>query len=136
MRVNNPTRELMIEAGRVWKSDPIGCIVSIGTGWTRSEDIGNRIDKILRATVKISTDAQHAAAEFTREGPGKLFFDEKRYFRFNVEQGIQEIELDDSKDKDLERMRANTTAYLNRDDITAVVQTCAKRLVDPTSECM
>lgn len=136
MRVNNPTRELAIEARRIWDKEPIGCIISIGTGWTKSEDVGNRVDKVLRAAVKISTDAQHAATDFAREGLGKLLLGEQRYFRFNVEQGIQEIELDHSENKVLEHMRANTTAYLNRDDITEAVQVCAKRLINPRSECM
>ena len=50
-----------------------------------------------------------------------------KYFRFNVEQGMQDIELGEWRQ--VEKMDAVTTAYLRRPAIE--IQRCAESLLNP-----
>lgn len=83
--------------------------------------------RIALACVKIASDAQGKADEFLAGDLGTRLWKEKRYFRFNVEQGLQDIQLEEYKEK--EKMAAMTTAYLSRKDRGEEILECAKRLL-------
>lgn len=81
-------------------------------------------------------NADNTAEAFVKERRGQYLLDENRYYRFSVEQGMGDIELNDSDEKYLERMDARITAYLNKTRIAKEVVSCIKQLINASSECM
>ena len=131
MRLNNPIYELVREAERIFHQQSIGCIVSVGTGWTNSASLANsKLHNIAAACAKIALDAQGKADEFLHDSFGTELWKAKKYFRFNVEQGMQDVKLDEWKAT--EKMAAMTAAYLSRKDKAEEVQSCARCLLNPS----
>jgi hypothetical protein len=131
MRLNNPIYELIREAERVYPQHDIGCVVSIGTGWVSPASLDNaKLRHVVAACAKIALDAQGKADEFLHDSRGTELWKAKKYFRFNVEQGMQDVKLDEWSE--MERMDAMTTAYLSRKDKANEVQSCARCLLDPS----
>jgi hypothetical protein len=75
-------------------------------------------------------DAQGRAEEFLADDLGTQLWKDKKYFRFNVEQGLQDIELEEYKQ--IDRMIALTNAYLGRKDKGEEIGECAKQFLPPT----
>ena len=73
------------------------------------------------------TDSERIAAEFEAEKLCKDLMARNAYFRFNVQQGMADIELADYKEQ--ERMSALTNQYLARCE--GSLRACAKSLLDP-----
>ncbi|KZS94755.1 FabD/lysophospholipase-like protein [Sistotremastrum niveocremeum HHB9708] len=110
---NNPTAQLLQEAAIEFPGQEIGCIVSIGTG--KGETI--RIPKpslfqrvlpldIVTAMRGMATDSERTAEEVARRFEGMP----EKYFRFNVEQGMQDVGL--SHWERLDEVTAHTRQYL------------------------
>ncbi|CAE6420003.1 unnamed protein product [Rhizoctonia solani] len=79
---NNPTGHMLAEAGRVFVDRVVSCIFSIGAGHLhpinlKSKDVG----------VAISRDRERVAQEMAR----RFQYTTDVYFRFNVDQGMQNI---------------------------------------------
>jgi len=129
LRLNNPIREVVNEAGRVWKDRELGCVVSIGTGWMKTSEVPARLDKFLKACVQLLMKSEHTAEGFLKDKLGKELYDSSSYFRFNVEQGMQDIALDDWEEE--AKMEALATAYLGRVERAAAIDRCAKSLINP-----
>ena len=132
MRRNNPIYEIVREAKRI-RPDPIfGCIVSIGTGWLDPVSLhSSKALKVVQACVDIAFDAQSIADEFLADDLGTRLWETKKYFRFNVEQGLQDIQLDEYEKMDT--IRAMTDLYLSRKDKAEMIQDCAHNLLDPSA---
>ena len=126
---NNPGRLLLAEAARTWKDDnnyfsrdSIGLFLSLGTGKPKilrlNSDDDNVVEKALKgiaARIKvpvnvikvmqaIGTNAERVAHELMDDLARDV------YFRFNVEQGLQEIELFQYERQEI--MVADTDDYL------------------------
>ncbi|KAI9709423.1 MAG: hypothetical protein M1812_007700 [Candelaria pacifica] len=130
MRLNNPIYELLREAERLYQPLSIGCILSLGTGWTNPTSLDDpKLHNVVRACAQIAVDAQQKADDFLQDRRGSEFRDANKYFRFNVEQGVQEIKLDEWKQ--LKTLDAMTTGYLSRNG--KELQECARSLTNPTS---
>lgn len=111
---NNPTRTVYEEAGRLWPNRQIGCIVSIGTGVPKVQSIPTtRFSFILwllsaeflavgwfhafqmlvlgwlDILQRVITDCNTVHEDMIRDFKGQ-----GKYFRFNVQQGAQNISLD------------------------------------------
>ena len=93
-------RALYDEAKRVWGKTgrSIGCIISIGTGVPELKSTGNTGKSIIESLVSIATDTQQTADEFADEIKYSRDTDPTAYFRFNVEQGLQTVKLEEWKD--------------------------------------
>jgi len=130
-RRNNPINEMVREASsiRPWKDKETGCIISLGTGWTDPTEIPARLDKFLRQCVNMATDADDVADQFARTPHGKDLIDNSRYFRFSVQQGMSNLQMDDWKENEL--MDGLTSAYLGKPENSALVERCAKSLLYP-----
>ncbi|KAJ5623136.1 protein kinase subdomain-containing protein [Penicillium lividum] len=112
---NNPVDEVEGEASNIWCSETgdlkplVKCFISIGTGNPGKKPFENSIIKFLGKTVvQIATETENTERRFIARWA--KHFDENRYFRFNVEQGLQEIGLDEYKKKG--PMEAATEGYL------------------------
>lgn len=124
MGFNNPSKALRKEAGRIWGDDfgqmdfnsRVGLFLSIGTGFPRiirldAETIAERISKKFQVPLKaievmkaIVTDTETVHNDMRSDS------DQTMYHRFNVEQGLQEVELFEYEK--LEEIRTDSEAYL------------------------
>lgn len=103
------------EASNIWCLETgdlkplVKCFISIGTGNPGKKPFEDSMLMFLGQTVvQIATETENAERRFIARWA--RHFDEKRYFRFNVEQGLQGIGLDEYKKKGV--MEAATEGYL------------------------
>ncbi|OCL10096.1 FabD/lysophospholipase-like protein [Glonium stellatum] len=121
---NNPVRVLWDEANTVWKEQSgrnIACIISIGTGKPPPRAVGERADQLLRSLVKMVTDTEAAAQGFSDENYYRDEAERPAYFRFNVEQGLEDVGLEEWEQ--FEKLTEATDAYLDsrRQEVGACV---------------
>jgi predicted acylesterase/phospholipase RssA len=97
---NNPVEQVESEAAAVWSDKTrdlkplVKCFVSIGTGNPGKFPIQDRIDKFIAKTlVSIATETETTATKFIDRW--RQHHDENRFFRFNVEQGLQMVGLEE-----------------------------------------
>ncbi|EXJ75745.1 uncharacterized protein A1O5_00252 [Cladophialophora psammophila CBS 110553] len=126
---NNPVDEVEREATDIWcpKSgnlkDLIKCFVSIGTGNQGMKPIANNVANFLSKTlVNMTTQTEQTAGSFSARWRDLS----NRYFRFNVEQGLQEVGL--AEYKELGRIEIATDDYLNHQQQAFSLQGCAENL--------
>lgn len=107
--------EVESEASNIWCSETgdlkplVKCFISIGTGNPGKKPFEDNMVKFLgRTVVHIATETENTEKRFIARWA--RHFDEKRYFRFNVEQGLQEIGLEEYKKKG--SIEAATEGYL------------------------
>jgi hypothetical protein len=126
---NNPIRLLIDEARHIW-SEPreIGCIVSIGTGILASRDIGRSIQPLFESLKGMATDTEKTAREFKEEMKHKYGVNQKVYFRFNVQHGLEQVGIEEWKE--LDRTKVATEEYLMNK--WSQVDACAAQLHQPT----
>ncbi|KIM93182.1 hypothetical protein OIDMADRAFT_138250 [Oidiodendron maius Zn] len=101
---NNPVDEVEGEASNIWCSETgdlkrlVKCFLSVGTGNPGKKPFENSLIRFLGETVvQIATETTNTEKKFIARWA--KHFDEKRYFRFDVEQGLQDIGLDEYKKK-------------------------------------
>jgi len=101
---NNPVDEVEGEAANVWCSETgdlkplVKCFISIGTGNPGKKSFEDSMFKFLSKTVvQIATETEATEKKFIARWA--KHFDDKQYFRFNVEQGLQNIGLEEYKKK-------------------------------------
>ncbi|KAJ7367477.1 hypothetical protein DFH08DRAFT_927988 [Mycena albidolilacea] len=107
---NNPTAALLLEAKVLFPDKQIACIISLGTGQPHTINIPKPsllnwfipLD-VVKAIQKIATDyeKEHQSLAHRFDGVAKL------YFLFNVERGMQDIQLNQ-----WEGVAANTRQYI------------------------
>lgn len=112
---NNPVDEVEGEASNIWCSQTsdlkplVKCFISIGTGNPGKKAIEDNIIKLAAGTLKaIATETEKTAERFAARWRQHL--DEKRYFRFNVHQGLQDVGLAECAEQG--RIEAVTNEYL------------------------
>jgi hypothetical protein len=103
------------EASNIWCPETgdlkplVKCFISIGTGNPGKKPFEGKMVKFLgRTVVQIATETENTERRFIARWA--RHFDEKGYFRFNVEQGLQEVGLQEYKKKGV--MEAATEGYL------------------------
>ena len=123
-----PVRYLWTAAQDLWPEghleDKIKCIVSIGTGVPAVEAFGKNMIDVGKTLLAISTDTETTAELFLQEH--RTLANRKRYFRFNVEHGLEHIGLED-KEKQASIVAA-TRAYLESQVILEQMTACGKEL--------
>lgn len=112
---NNPVEEVEGEASNIWCPKErdikasVKCFVSIGTGSPGKRAIEDKLIKFVSKTlVDIATETEKTERNFITRWAQS--FDSKRYFRFNVDQGLQDVELAEYKKEG--RIEAATHDYL------------------------
>jgi predicted acylesterase/phospholipase RssA len=93
---NNPVDEVEGEASNIWCSETgdlkplVKCFISIGTGNPGKKKFKKSMVKFLSETVvQIATETENTEKKFIARWA--KHFDEKRYFRFNVEHSAGNI---------------------------------------------
>jgi len=129
---NNPVDEVEGEAGNIWCSETgdlkplVKCFISIGTGNPGKKAFEDSIIKFLSETVvHIATETEATEKKFIARWC--KHFDEKRYFRFNVDQRLQDIGLDEYKKKGA--IEAATEGYLTHIAQKFRVRDCIQNLI-------
>jgi hypothetical protein len=129
--VNNPVDEVEGEAANIWCSESgdlkplVKCFLSIGTGNPGIKVFDDSIFKILGQTVvDIAIETEETEKKFIARW--RKHFDENRYFRFNVDQGLQTIGLGEYKEKGA--MESATERYLKHTERKFRVRDCIQNL--------
>ncbi|KEP45593.1 kinesin light chain [Rhizoctonia solani 123E] len=114
---SNPLAHVLSEVNRIYPSHRVACIISIGAGHARTIQLPStsRLKLLLRthdvAAMKgMATDSERVAEEMA----GRFQDTSGVYFRFNVDQGVQ-----DMKDGSWERLgetMEHTKAYLQKNE--------------------
>ena len=128
---NNPVDEVEGEASNIWCPETadlkrlVKCFISIGTGKPGTKAIEDNLLKFLSKTlVDIATDTENTERRFIANW--RQHYDEKRYFRFNVEQGLQRIGLAEYQERGA--IEAATESYLNYQAQKFRVRDCVANL--------
>ncbi|THX07705.1 FabD/lysophospholipase-like protein [Aureobasidium pullulans] len=128
---NNPVDEVEGEATNIWSPEMrelqplVKCFISIGTGNPGIQAFEDGVPKFLGGTVpQIATETEATDRKFIARWA--RHFDEKRYFRFNVEQGLQGVGL---AEYELEgAIQAASEAYLTHTGQKSRVRDCVGNL--------
>jgi hypothetical protein len=129
MRFNNPIYEVLNEAEQLYPGTSFNCIISLGTGWSGVKSLGDSHLKgftVLQACVDLAMNAHNEAEKFAGDRRGEEFLNSRRYFRFDVDHGIDTVALEEWTK--LPKIRAHTARYLARTDEKRNLEDCAKRL--------
>jgi predicted acylesterase/phospholipase RssA len=131
MLANNPVAEVWSEARDLWypKVDDISphvkCILSIGTGDPGLRPVEEKIWGFVKDTlIGIATETRKTAEDF-RQAHGEMF-DAGRAFRFNVEQGLQDVGLEEHLKAGL--ILTATGSYMESQEHVDRVEPCASNL--------
>lgn len=125
---NNPVWEVWNQAQRMWGPEPvesrIKCLVSIGTGIPSLKPFRDDVFHIGPTLVAIATETEQTAERFRRD---KTHLDDtRRYYRFNVIRGLEDIGLEESKKR--KDIAAATGRYIESQDIYRQMQACADNI--------
>jgi patatin-like phospholipase/acyl hydrolase len=134
---NNPSRVVLEEANALFRARPIGCLVSIGTGQAKIISIKKPgflqqvvPTDVIEALKGISTDC-----EATHQDMQHLFAKSPNiYFRLNVEQGMQGIEL--SEWERLAHVEAYTMNYLRMKEVDEKLDLVVNAIKSPSTRLM
>jgi hypothetical protein len=124
---NNPVDEVEGEAANIWCSGTselkplVKCFISIGTGNPGKEAIE---DNMLKTLGRIATETENTERKFVARWA--KHYDENRYFRLNVDQGLQQVGLAEYKEQG--RVEAVTDEYLGHQAQKFRVRDCVQNL--------
>ena len=109
----------------MWGPQPlegrIKCLVSIGTGVPSLKLFRDNVFHIGKTLVTITTETEQTAERFRRD---KSHLDNSgRYYRFNVDRGLEEIGLEESKKR--KEIAAATRRYVGSQVVFKQMQACA-----------
>lgn len=121
---NNPCDVLLGEARQLFPDATTFQILSIGTGLGRVVTIKGR-RSILDALAKMVASSTKVALDMDRH-----FADSGQYFRFNVDNGLQDITLSDWEKTS--KIVAHTHNYLLTPAVARKITECASRLIAAT----
>ncbi|ORY18197.1 acyl transferase/acyl hydrolase/lysophospholipase [Clohesyomyces aquaticus] len=122
---NNPVYEVWNEAQDLWPSgsleDKVKCLVSIGTGVPSLKPFKDNLLSIGHSLLSIATETEKTAEQFSRDK--SRLDDMRRYYRFNVSRGLEDIGLEDSKRKSA--IIAATDRYIESQAVFKQIKACA-----------
>lgn len=128
---NNPVDEVEDEASNIWCAETgnikplVKCFISIGTGNPGKKALEDNIFKFVSKTLPaLATQTEHTEKRFIAKW--RQQYDEKRYFRFNVDQGMQDVGLEEYQEQGL--IDAATHEYLDHQAVAFQVRDCIQNL--------
>ena len=127
---NNPVHTVWNEAqhafvpeGQILEGN-LKCLVSIGTGKPSLQAFGNKLQTVAHTLIKMATDTQNTADSFY--SAHRELGLRGHYFRFNVDQGLEGIGLEDAAQA--ATIMAATRNYLDSTELQRQMQECGKKL--------
>ena len=124
---NNPVYVLWNQAQDVWGDQLWGslqCLVSIGTGVPALTPVRDDVFGIWATLQELATETEKTAEQFQRD---KSDLDnEGRYYRFNVDRGLEEVGLEESKKK--KEIAAATRRYIESQAVFKQMNACANAI--------
>lgn len=126
LRNNNPINEVMDEIRTEFDGREISCLVSIGTGVCKTEFFGKSLISVAKACAKIATDTEQMERTFRSTHASSDQYLNDRYFRFEVEQGLQDVGMEEWRH--MKRIWTVTTSYLDDPGRRDILGKCAARL--------
>ncbi|THZ57772.1 hypothetical protein D6C86_06890 [Aureobasidium pullulans] len=128
---NNPVDEVEGEASNIWSPAKrelqtlVKCFISIGTGAPKMQGFEDGVPGFLSKTVPdIALETEATERKFIARWAWHL--DEKRYFRFNVEQGLQDVGLAEFEMKG--DIKGVSEAYLTHTGQKSRVRDCIENM--------
>ena len=128
---NNPIEEVEEEAADIWCTETrdlkslVKCFLSIGTGNPAQVSIDNKMFKFLSKTlVRMATKPESTERRFMARWSNEM--KDKRYFRFSVEQGLQEVHMTEFQKQSL--IESSTHAFLHQSLQKTRVRDCILNL--------
>ncbi|KAM3538281.1 hypothetical protein ARSEF1564_008804 [Beauveria bassiana] len=128
---NNPVEQVEREASDIWCADTaelmpqVKCFLSVGTGHPGRKAIEDNMVKLLSKTlVGLVTETEQTEARFIARW--RQHYDLKRYFRFNVDHGLEGIGLEEFDQQGT--MEAATESYLDHIAQITRVRDCVLNL--------
>ncbi|KAJ5472357.1 hypothetical protein N7530_006358 [Penicillium desertorum] len=127
---NNPVEQVRNEAANVWCDDTrelkplVKCFISIGTGVPGIGAIGKHLVTFTGTLIDLATETERTEEGFA--GDWQKHLADKRYFRFNVSQGLQNIGLAEYNEQG--PIAAATEAYLLQTPQKLQVKDCVETL--------
>jgi predicted acylesterase/phospholipase RssA len=134
---NNPVDEVESEAADIWNPNTgdlkplVKCFISIGTGNPGKKALeDNNIKFLSESLVQIAAETEETERKFVAKWAKHYI--EKRYFRFNVDQGLQNVSIAEYKAQG--RIEATTDEYLRHQAQRFRVRDCVENLQQKRSE--
>lgn len=128
---NNPVDEVEGEASNIWCPETgdlkplVKCFISIGTGNPGKKALEDNLLKFMSKTLpELATETEQTEKNFIARW--RQHYDSKRYYRFNVEQGLQNVGLAEFQEQGL--IEAATEEYLDHQAVTFQVRDCIQNL--------
>ena len=125
LRNNNPISVVRTELRAEFPGRPVGCIISIGTGVHQTQKLGKTLVAIAKSCADIATNIERAHQDFKANECGAQGPFRDKYFRFNVDQGLQDIQLHEWKRMNDVTSRTRHYLRINEHEI----DTCVNCLV-------
>ncbi|WKT53739.1 Patatin-like phospholipase domain [Fusarium oxysporum f. sp. vasinfectum] len=121
--MNNPVEQVVEEANSIWpdaiQKGRIQCLVSIGTGIPDLKNFGDNLKQVAETLKSISIETEKTEERFYNNH--QLFGFGARYFRFSVDKGLADVQLDDSRK--LDEIEASTEYYLRGPRVKQLIST-------------
>ena len=125
---NNPIWEVWNQAQLMWGPRPlegrIKCLVSIGTGVPSLKPFRDDVLHIGETLVSIATETEQTAERFCQDK--SHLEDSGHYYRFNVNRGLEEIGLEESKKR--KEIAAATRRYIGSQAVFKQMQACVDNM--------
>lgn len=119
------------EAGNIWSpgdgdvKPQVKCFISIGTGNPGKKILEDNLLKFVSQTlVSLVTETEKTEKAFIARWA--KHFDDGRFFRFNVDQGLQDVSLAEYKEKG--RIETATDEYLTHQAQKFRVRDCVENM--------
>lgn len=136
---NNPVEEVEGEASDIWCPETgnlkplVKCFISVGTGNPGKKAMEDNLFKFMSKTLpELTTETEQTEKKFIAKW--RQHYDDKRYFRFNVDQGLQDVGLAEYQEQGL--IEAATEAYLDHQAVRFQVRDCIQNLESKQSVYM
>jgi hypothetical protein len=126
---NNLVAELLAEAASFRTApgafeDNVNCMIFVGAGVLSMRPFGDKPWEIGRSLVAIATETERTASAFVERN--QTLEESGLFYRFNVAQGLQNIKLEDAKERPM--IIAATDGYLEDLKVFKQILRCTDRL--------
>lgn len=136
---NNLVDEVEGGASDIWCPETgdlkplVKCFISVGTGDPGKKAMEDNLLKFMSKTMPdLATETEKTEKRFIAKW--RQHYDGKRYFRFNVAQGLQDVGLAEYQEQG--RIEAATEGYLDHQAVRFQVRNCIQNLESKQSAYM